>query len=979
MSQSKISGNKIAAVSKEMPRPMKYTGDRAEQYETLKIFRHLIGPEQYRKQLNLLNGRESRSRIMMEKAAEKREAAIQKREAKREALRKQKLVLKNVSKDVLVDFTTAPIKDEDAYEVDLKPKIKEGLEKALKEKFVYIQLSVNGQIDISKLVAVKGGDAEAVFWNSIFDEICQYVNGEMICAFTERLVGSDKITLAPTDTLRFVMLRASKVPAEIVRQKYRDGVKHCVLDPLYNIWKKMADVSETTASKKRCGQIARQIKKLEETYPTGVPQDNMEAVAKIAQRCIVIHDILGREITRYNSRSNKYFRFTNTRINHLEVGELTWDGNYERVSQDEMDTILYEHDRDGVFYLYGGNIAEKNNCHSLRSVRGAYAVFNDDYDVFQAFNKMLGINDFGIDAVKYSDVNAFIKESRIINSAPVSLCDDPNDINDVKQIDLKSAYALHSMTKWYKGFLGHITTWGKLEKDVSFLDTHLGIFQFYVTSCNNELLTQLGIRAGETYILPSPEIQCLAANGVTGLLEAGCWGSTFDINYPAEMLENRRYCTWAGKLGMDNTSDSYTFKGDETWTATLKTMLGSKNVSYFKQYEMIVVNVPKKSYKTKHHILSFITSYCRINMIETMLKMKESGAELTKVIMDGIYFRGSSGDIAIPHSADKKVIQHLGFRDAWYQPSLLDCKWNVYDDRFDIPAGKVPNVVVLTGAGGTGKSHSVLQNENITDVLYVVPTHMLGRKMRSKTGCRYTTIHKLIGVKLGDKGEEKCRMWKEENGHPSAIFIDELTMIEASWIDRAIALYPNSKIFLAGDVDAKQWFQCRNGYTGHFSNVWMPMDKHHIVHYETDYRAKDDELKKLKVDIRNAMRQIFTDGNQTDAIRMKLYLKSIMPTTSWDDAVAMFQPGDIWIAGTQKTNKRLLEAGVVSGFINRDKEIVAAGSEGSEKRGAFTTHSFQGLTLETERVFISLDFFEYAMLYTSISRVCRLSQLVIVS
>ena len=67
--------------------------------------------------------------------------------------------------------------------------------------------------------------------------------------------------------------------------------------------------------------------------------------------------------------------------------------------------------------------------------------------------------------------------------------------------------------------------------------------------------------------------------------------------------------------------------------------------------------------------------------------------------------------------------------------------------------------------------------------------------------------------------------------------------------------------------------------------------------------------------------------------------------------------------------------GVVSGYINSDKEIVAQGE--GEQRGSFTIHSFQGLTIETGKVFICIsDIFEYAMIYTAISRCVNMSQIV---
>jgi hypothetical protein len=605
----------------------------------------------------------------------------------------------------------------------------------------------------------------------------------------------------------------------------------------------------------------------------------------------------------------------------------------------------------------------QDDVQSIRSCKGAWAVFNQDYELFKEFSKSLGIKDYGIDAVKYRDLNDFVKEARIINSAPTPLCDDPNDLEDVKHLDVEKAYTQHKYAKYYKGFLGHIQMWAKLPAvdSAKFLNDHIGIFQFVALNDGSELLTKLGIKKGNVYTLPSPEIQYFMNEcDLSVQLLAGAWGSSFDIEYTPEMLEKRRYCTWAGKLGMEAEYDVYTFKGTKEWAQHLKAEIGEEKVMYFSHSGLIVVKIPKTYIKTTHHILAFITSYTRINMLDVMSKID---GELVKVVLDGVYYRGEVKDVDIPHKNDKQTIKHLGFRDAWYYPSTVCVdKWPAYNPDLD-------GSCVLAGAGGTGKSYSVLTNKGIVNPLYVVPSHVLGRKCREKYGCSYTTIHKLVGI--------DCQPFGETHYKPGVIFIDELTMIESEWIQKAIKMYPNAVFYIAGDIDEKQWYQCRNGHPGEFSSVWIPKNWRY-VYYTNDMRSKDEQLKAFKSDVRRFMKSIYTDGNQTDATRIAEYVKQKYPTVSFDEATNMFVNGDVWIAGTHKTNDELLKKGIVSGYINRNKEIVSDDQEGAVKRGAFTTHSFQGLTIETQRVFMSLDFFEYAMLYTSISRVCNYSQIVLV-
>lgn len=879
---------------------------------------------------------------------------LERRRVERNVARRQRRAEKRAS-NVIVDLQVRGI-DFDTYRSTVIDGLRGSAVKLVGQKHAWLQISVDGQIVSSGLIDVRGGDATAIFWNNIYPQFHKYEGGEETDIFLDNR----------NKNVRFVILKSETIPSRRIQQKYRDGNVHCVLEPLAGLWETMMKNCESKSAETRCRQTANKLRALESVYPNGVPESDMEYVAKIAHRCIVIHDIIGSEITRYNAHSNKFFHFTNTRVNHLETGMLTLDKQYEPVSQERMYEILAEHDEANHFYLFTGDV-KSGKCQSLRSIKGAWAVFNEDYDLFKEFSTKHGIQNYGLEAVKFQQLNEFVRESRIINSAPTPLCDTPNDLENVHHIDIQKAYTQHAKHTYYQGFLGHITHWRKLNimvhNQVQFLESHLGIYQFSVVKNTCNLLKLFGLREGCKYTLPSPELLYFIKEfGLEVVVLAGCWGSKFDIHYDDEMLNQRRYCLWAGKLGMDSDVNTYTFKGNIEWASHLKAVLGDDNVLFYKENGIIVVKLVKKSYFTTHHILSFITSYTRLNMFDIMRKIEDKN--LVKVVLDGIYFRGEVPDVTIPHSKNKDLKVHLGFRDAWYYPSDIDTSnWSCYNMNLD------DGSCILAGAGGTGKSFSVLTDRGIISPLYVVPSHLLGRKCRDNYGVNYTTIHKLVGI--------DCRPFKESNFEPGVVFIDELTMIEESWVKKAIEMYPNTLFYIAGDIDSKQWFQCRSGFPGQFSKIWIPSDWRY-VYYTNDMRSRDNELKKLKEDLRCQMRKVFTDGGQFDSIMMNEYLKTRVDTVSFDEACSMFQPGNIWIAGTHKTNKRLLDKGIVSGYINREKEICSEDSAGAEKRGSFTTHSFQGLTIEHERLFVSLDFFEYAMLYTSVSRVCNFNQLIIV-
>lgn len=818
-------------------------------------------------------------------------------------------------------------------------------------KSFYLQFLRNGTV-----VENKYNDADAIFWE-VFRPI--FYEGSEVSNETSVIFKN----LSRGESTRVVVLLSDTIIPERMQQKYRDGgEKHCVIEPIYNLFMSYANNAVSKESKKKLERTANKIKTFETEYPDGVPESDMDIIGKAAQLCIIIHDIIGNEITRFNSSSSRFIRFTNTRINHIEQGHLCLDNKPDEVTQERLNEIIYEHDRDNIFYLIR---ASSNTFREIRSVRGCWTVEDTENKIISNFSKEIGIKKCSYDALKYPEMNELIFESRIVNAAPTPLCENPNEIEDANHIDLSKAYTLHKECEFYRGFCGVLHQWRKLNVTCNvadFLENHLGIFQFKVTSRDNEFLKMLGIFTGHIYSLPSVEIlYFIRMFKMTCILTAGAWGSRFDFEYTPEMLENRRYCLWAGKNGMQFDSNSYSFKGDKKWASHLATVLGPENVSFYNEANTIVCKVANKVSYTRHHILAFITSYTRINMMEIMRKIPQQS--LIKVILDGIYFRGDIPDIVLPHKNNKELKIHLGFKDFWYTPSKVNVsKWPEYKKEFD-------GNCVLAGAGGTGKTHTILTDKGFINPKYVVPMHFLGKKVRIKYDVSYDTMHKFIGNGCISRRVESDMV-------PSVILIDELTMHDGKDIEKAIAMYPESLIFVAGDIDKKQWYQCRNGENGEFKELWQPNDWRYVF-FEKDYRSLDNDLRKFKLDIREKMREIFTNGKNGDANKIRDWVMLNYKIQSMNDAIKEFRDGDIWIAGTHNTNKQLLESGIISGYI-KNKELTF-NPEGAEKRGSFTIHSFQGLTIEDKRVFISMDNFEYAMFYTAVSRVRKYDQIILVN
>jgi hypothetical protein len=893
--------------------------------------------------------------ILEARDAKKQKELIAKKkekEAKKKEKEKEK-EMKKIKKNVIVDVLERQPLDEEAF-IEFGYKMSEKCKKLIGKKTAYLQFTCQNPEKYKwssnkySPYYAEISDDEIDWLNTIRDDgidvmfnIDQKNGGsiwwENICKKHLSFTDSQSINALRFMNFRLVIMIADEIPAKRIQQSFRDGlVDHCVIDKLVELWTKYAENAESKASKVRCFQIANKIKKLREKYEKGVPEDDMEEVAKVAKRCVIIHTIISNEIKRYNTKSTQYFHFTNTRKNHVDVGYITMDKQYENVTQEQINAIVKKSD----WGLFGGMYENPN---SYRCIEGAYAVYNKEYELFNEFSKEVGINNYAINAVKNKQLNTFLKEGRIINSTPISLNELPKDMKDIKHADLSKAYTQHKLCKFYQGFLGKIHHFVKGDFSIDFIKKNVGMYQFLVIQIENENLQKLGIHTHQTYTLPSPEILYMISKGVQVKILGGAFGSTFDFEYTDEMLDNRNYTIWAGKLGMDTDHNTYTFKGDSEWASHLKYELGDDKVNYWSAKGLITIKVDKLSYTTKHHILAFITSYTRINMLNLMDSID---GKLYKVILDGIYYSGDIDDDFDIEYKNKEIRSHSYFGDGWYNPSEFNInELPEFDSRFD-------GNCVLAGAGGTGKSHSVFNYKGFNDVLYVVPTNELG----FGSGKKFTTIHRLIGV--------ECQSYRSMYNIPSVIFIDELTMMEKSWIEKAIAMYPESLILIGGDIDKKQWFQCRNGYPGHFSEIWMG-NNWRFVYYENDYRSLDDKLKQFKTNIRTEMKRIFTDGNMLDTLKMKQYIMNNVDMISFDDAVLKHKEGDMWITGTHKTKDKLKVNKIECEFNDK-------------KQHGFTVHSFQGMTISDRKVFITMDMFEYAMYYTAISRVRNFSQLVFV-
>ena len=800
-----------------------------------------------------------------------------------------------------------------------------------------------------------------------------------------------------------VVQKQTKVAPKTIHQLYADGVNHCVFTPLIAYLNEKAANTKTPKKQRdyqRCSKtltdmrdkyvagIERDVEDIAEDgyglvtkkcLSHGVPLSEMEAIAKTAGVKITINDWMAEGLHVFNKTGRFAVHYTNTRRDHLSFGNHTvkyatvHKSEPIELSPDDLKAkwLEYYHDPTKDFLVYGR--PQDNEIRSLITPEGCFTRKTPDKEVFDRMNELIGRKHIALDATLRPDVAAYVKMAANAMSVPMKL----NDFKPETHIDMPKAYAQYKRCRFYNGIPGVLQQARSGPFSLDFVREHLGIYQVRFGDVKD--LAREGMQPNTVKTFFSPELLQFAEMGVEMTVLSGCWGSTIDFDFPAEMLEKMivnpigakrpisRYAYWTGNLNRDNTETQYTFRADDIWAAHLKSRFGEENVIYWKDAQLAVVTVPSQGHvKTLHHVYVAITAYLRIQMRDAIRLVGYDN--VAAVATDALFIRGP-----IPESLNwfrEKPMPKLDYFAPW---------WEREDEVIEfppLPAYGLQNTF-LTGQGGAGKTYGFMMDKGFINPLFVGPEHALLHDVREKYSCATSTVHRLIGIDCQsniEKGE----------AIPGIIFADEITKWNPEWINKMMKMFPSTLIILAGDADVMSSGYLFNYQIG--SMVGEPWKLHDVVVHEItgDRRSiAGDPLIQLKIDMRQHMRSVMS-GFGDGGLEMAMWLAMKIAPISQEEAVKRFAPDDIWIASTHAKNAELLSAGVISGWRQSGMGIASRISfteeEGWEKRGAFTIHSFQGMTVEGKKLFITLDkMFDPTMGYTAISRVRQLDQIVLVA
>jgi len=828
---------------------------------------------------------------------------------------------------------------------------------------------------------------------------------------------------------QLTIMSAGRVGQSNYEQFFLDGTSHCVFTPIMNWAIDLSMNAQSESTKRKYDSKAKKVEKLMNEYSNGVPEKDIPSICNQLQIGIEIDmpsSVLDKDTDYIKHRSQKKptktFKFINTRLNHIELNEITNKDNYEEVSQKELQNImdnntddfkLWKGDRDGAIYQINtlknvykltedegyskavrdfdelNNLSQfkvehnsqkdlskylLNNVNRLNAliVNSKYQPGTEQFNILQEYldneAKMLDEEAYMRKENQDEDYKNNWQKGYAHNCMHLEIIDFIHSLKTLNHIDLSKAYTKGSECNYYKGYLGKITDFRRCNKIMG-----LGIYTIYNIKNIPPLLKKLRV-VHENNAYPSPELEFYKSLGITFDIWGGCWGSKTDITFTDEMFESeggvKHYCKWYGCLMKLTKKDRYNFNCKDIEFAKLNNISGQSRGDdkekcdiRFNQYKGVGIIEYKKD-KCKHsaHIASFIHSYARITMLEQLLKFKDI-SQIIAVQVDGIFYEGDVEINKLFVKKPGKSIKHI--HGCEY---VINCE----NDKPKLPKGRKHHQVELhTGPGGAGKTHNNLIDKGLIAPLYVAPSWKLARNKAQEYNIDCSVFHYLI--------TKDPEVWLPNLRNYNTLIIDEISMLNNQDKNLILKRFKHHKIIFCGDLGYQ--LPPVEGYEFCANN--LPLFRH-----KKNYRCKCEILAKVLVNCRKLIERDFIDidcrkilidfgfvihkkedidYSLDDLIITKTHKNKDYYTETYKDKATTFGKQKYLV----KENTRDYSNGQI---------VIGEKPYGVDSvlQHAFTIHSIQGETCK-DTLFIDINRIKcLRMLYTALSRAKLFSQIKII-
>ena len=821
-------------------------------------------------------------------------------------------------------------------------------------------------------------DRDAVEIGRVFD---RSEKNEFVRNYLVEYNDGDPIILPIEDDFNgYLRIFTSAPPTgDFGEQLFQHGYTNCVLKHL-DAW---------ITSLKEGPNKKVMLKKMETTwakYKDGVPETAIQGICDdLVIGITVLSPYSHKELINIEKegvkRLRKKFTFINTRENHVELYD---NMEYNIVSQEEMndlfelkaDGTIWEQTRDGIVYF-----------------------MRDGTKEFRISDESKEVTDFkmsiqGFDVFKNEDLMEFVHKSLM----RLGTVDNVTRSGDTVHIDQKNSYASFKSCPYYTGFPAFITD------NIQSCDRIYGEGFYYV-----EEFVSLGEFAAIDKMLggvfmngniyPANVLNMLSDKGGEYIITHGCWGTRTDIEFPDEMINDKSYQKFIGTLETTKRVNAVRVHNvDYNWLGQVEDLVASRG-------DIKEILIPKATCIYRGHLASYLIGYCACQTLNQLLNMDID--KVVRVCVDGIY----------TNEADVKLTGSFRFKEAQKFGNIAGGKYvsNVQtpipeEQRFTWPdtASLFPHRVSLAyGPGGFGKSHYFKHNNpGAVETLFVNPSHEL---CAASPETPSVTHQKLLTNEVGKDGRPK---WKEITKKHTELVFDEASMLTKKEYLKLVKRFPDHKLIFCGDLGFQLPPVSKDGEP---VEELDEDDFEHTYEFKKDYRSKDRETREFK----KIMRELIREGRGMLDIYEHLHkltsVKKPVKLSEWreaelkklkfekanDDVESVirsfigddfgYQVEDMIICSQHdycaeyteyfkdKPKYKVTEntPKFQNGNILFEKPNLPANCY--EFRHGYTVHGSQGKTL-SRRLFIDVRKMKSRrMLYTALSRVNKLSQIVLIN
>ena len=777
----------------------------------------------------------------------------------------------------------------------------------------------------------------------------------------------------------FVVTVSAQPTGEFGEQFFQHGFTNCVLRHL-NAW---ANTLKDGSPNKK--SILNKLEALWVLFGAGgVPESSLQ---RICDDLIISIRILSpyshKEIISVQKegvkRMRKKFTFINTRENHVELLD---DVESKPVTQEEMndlfelkaDGTIWKQSRDGVVYWMRDGVNE-------------YRIIEDECKETIEFKRSIQ----GFDTFNNEQLKTFIQFSHLRMGTVNGRAD---RCEDTIHIDQKNSYASFKKCPFYTGFPAFITD------NIQACDRIQGEgFYFvkrFVSLGELKFVDKLlgGIFVANN-VYPANILKLLSAKGGEYEITCGCWGNTIDLEFPDEMIENKSYQKYIGTLEVANKINPVRVHGvDYNWLGQVEDL-----VARYGDIKEILLPKPCAIYRG--HISSYLIGYSACQTIHQLSTMDLD--HVVRVCVDGIY--SNETDVTLTGSFRFKNEFKLGnTAGGLYFPLVHSGIKDEVSFLWDAHKSLFPNRVMLAyGPGGSGKTYYLkYEDPGTVETLFVNPSHEL---CAANPDMKSVTHAKLLTDKVSKDGVPK---WVGISRRCSTLAFDEASMLTKKEFLKIVKRFPYHKIIFCGDLG----YQLPPVTEG---DEIIEEDFEYKVEFKKDRRSHDKETRRFKKWMRAMMRDGYGIKDMFEGLYKMTSVKKPVKLSDWrkaqlkqfqfkdsnDDVESVirdfvgddfgYQVEDMIICFTHKICDEYTEylkefpkfkilkksRNYQNGnIVFEEPESLNEGSY--ELRHGYTIHSSQGKTLK-HRLFIDVRKMRCPrMLYTALSRVHSLSQVVLI-